>query len=84
VHLLTGPVVVEGAQPGDVLEVRILDVKPRPSCNPRFAGRCFGSNVAASWGFHYHDLIEDPKRAKVVTIFELDTSGEPFAKAVYN
>jgi len=55
---------MEGAQPGDVLEVRILDVKPRPSCNPRFAGRCFGSNVAASWGFHYHDLIEDPKRAK--------------------
>ena len=31
VHLLTGPVVVEGAEPGDVLEVRILDVMPRPS-----------------------------------------------------
>ena len=28
-HLLTGPVYVEGAQPGDMLEVRILDVEFR-------------------------------------------------------
>ena len=84
VHLLTGPVAVEGAEPGDILEVRILDVRPRPCCNPCYAGRCFGSNAAASWGFHYHDLIEEPKPREVVTIFELDTSGEPFARAVYN
>lgn len=42
------------------------------------------SNVAANWGFHYHDLIEEPKPREVVTIFEVDTTGEPFAKAVYN
>jgi acetamidase/formamidase len=84
VHLLTGPVAVDGAEPGDILEVRILDVRPRPSCHAGHAGRCFGSNVAANWGFHYHDLIEDPKPREVVTIFELDTSGEPFARAVYN
>ena len=84
VHLLTGPVAVEGAEPGDILEVRILDVRPRPCCHVHHAGRCFGSNVAASWGFHYHDLIEDPKPREVVTIFELDTAGEPFARAVYN
>ncbi len=84
VHLLTGPVAIENAEPGDILEVRILDVRPRPSCNACHAGRCFGSNVAASWGFHYHDLIEEPKPREVITIFELDTSGEPFAKAVYN
>jgi acetamidase/formamidase len=84
VHLLTGPVAVEGAEPGDVLEVRILDVMPRPSANPVFAGRTFGSNAAASWGYHYADLIEEPKPREVVTIFELDTAGEPFAKAVYN
>jgi acetamidase/formamidase len=58
VHLLTGPVAVENAEPGDVLEVRILDVRPRPSCHACHAGRCFGSNAAANWGFHYHDLIE--------------------------
>lgn len=84
VHLLTGPVAIEGAEPGDILEVRILDVRPRPSCNGCFSGRCFGSNAAASWGFQYRDLIEEPKPREVVTIFELDTQGEPFARAVYN
>ncbi len=84
VHLLTGPVAVEGAEAGDILEVRVLDVRPRPSCSHCYKGRCFGSNAAAGWGFHYHDLIEDPKPREVVTIFELDTAGEPFAKAVYN
>ncbi len=84
VHLLTGPVAIENAEPGDMLEVRILDVRPRPSCHACHAGRCFGSNVAATWGFHYHDLIEEPKPREVITIFELDTAGEPFAKAVYN
>ncbi|MET0876192.1 MAG: acetamidase/formamidase family protein, partial [Tardiphaga sp.] len=84
VHLLTGPVAIEGAEPGDVLEVRILDVRPRPACKACHAGKCFGSNASANWGFHYHDLIEEPKPREVITIFELDTSGEPFAKAVYN
>ena len=28
-HILTGPIAIRGAKPGDVLEVRILDVKPR-------------------------------------------------------
>jgi acetamidase/formamidase len=84
VHLLTGPIAVEGAEPGDILEVRILDISPRPSSNPLFAGRTFGSNAAAWWGYHYEDLIEDPKPREVVTIFELDTSGEPFAQAAYS
>ncbi len=84
VHLLTGPVAIENAEPGDILEVRILDVRPRPACKACYSGKCFGSNVAANWGFHYHDLIEQPKPREVITIFELDTQGEPFAKAVYN
>ncbi len=58
-------------------------MRPRPSCHACDAGRCFGSNVAASWGFH-HDLIEEPKPREVITIFELDTTGESFARAVYN
>ena len=84
VHLMTGPVAIEGAEPGDILEVRVLDVRPRPSCSACYAGRCFGSNASANWGFHYHDLIEEPKPREVVTIYELDTSGEPVAKPVYN
>jgi len=47
VHILTGPIYVEGAEPGDILKVEILDLKPRP--NPD--GKTFGSNAAAWWGF---------------------------------
>jgi len=38
VHICTGPVAVAGAEEGDVLEVRILDVRPRPSASPEFKG----------------------------------------------
>jgi acetamidase/formamidase len=85
VHICTGPVAVKGAEPGDVLEVRILDVHPRPSGNPKFAGKTFGSNAAAWWGFHYKDLIEDPKPREVITIYEVDATGErDWAKALYS
>src|SRR5215470_16744237 len=46
VHICTGPVAVRGAEPGDILEVRIIDVVPRPSANPLYKGRAFGSNAA--------------------------------------
>jgi hypothetical protein len=36
--------------------VRIIDVKPRPCANPAYAGKAFGSNAAANWGFHYKEL----------------------------
>jgi acetamidase/formamidase len=85
VHICTGPVAVKGAQPGDVLEVRILDVAPRPSHNPKYKGKSFGSTAAAWWGFHYKDMIEAPKDREVITIFEVDASGEKdYAKALYN
>ena len=28
-HILTGPIAVEGAEPGDVLEIQILSIDPR-------------------------------------------------------
>ncbi len=85
VHICTGPVAVRGAEPGDILEVRIIDVRPRGSFNPDYKGKAFGSNAAAWWGFQYHDLLTDPKPREVVTIYELDASGEKnWAKAVYN
>jgi len=85
VHICTGPVFVQGAEPGDVLEVRILDVQPRGSRNPDFAGRAFGSNAAAWWGFHYNDLLTEPKPREVITIYEIDASGaQNWARAVYN
>ena len=85
VHICTGPVHVKGAEPGDILEVRIVDVSPRPCANPAYTGKTFGSNAAAWWGFHYNDLIEEPKKREVITIYELDSSKERnWAKAVYN
>jgi len=85
VHICTGPVCIKGASPGDVLEVRIIDVKPRPSANPVYQGKTFGSNAAANWGFQYGDTITEPKKREVITIYELDSSGERnWARAVYN
>jgi acetamidase/formamidase len=85
VHVLTGPVYVCGAEPGDVLEVRILDMKPRPSANPKYKGKTFGVNAAAWWGYHYNDMIEEPKPREVITIYEVDaTGGKDWAKAAYN
>jgi acetamidase/formamidase len=76
---------VRGAEPGDVLEVRILDVRPRPCRNLAFAGYAFGSNAAAWWGFHYNDLATEPKPREVVTIYEIDATGaRNWARAVYN
>jgi acetamidase/formamidase len=85
VHVCTGPVFVRGAEPGDILEVRIIDVKPRPCANPLYAGKSFGSNAAAWWGFQYKDLLTEPKPREVCTIYEIDTSGQQnWAQAVYN
>jgi Acetamidase/Formamidase family len=47
VHVLTGPIYVNEAQPGDILKVEILDLQPRLNSE----GRSFGSNAAAWWGF---------------------------------
>jgi acetamidase/formamidase len=85
VHICTGPVYVRGAEPGDILEVRIIDVKPRPCANPKYVGKSFGSNAAAWWGFHYKELITEPKPREVITIYEIDATGQKnWAKAAYN
>ncbi len=85
VHICTGPIVIEDAQPGDVIEVRMLDLGTRPSQNPRYAGRAFGSNAAAYWGFHYNDLLTEPRQREVVTIYEIESGpGRAAAHAVYN
>jgi acetamidase/formamidase len=76
---------VRDAEPGDVLEVRILDVRLRACGNPAFEGRAFGSNAAAWWGFQYNDLLAEPKPREVITIYEIDATGERnWARAVYN
>ena len=84
VHICTGPIAVKGAQPGDVLEVRILDIVPRPSRNPAHEGRVFGSSAAAWWGYHYAELVSEPKPRETVTIYEIVTTGDmPHARALF-
>jgi acetamidase/formamidase/AraC-like DNA-binding protein len=84
VHICTGPVAVKDAQPGDVLEVRILDIVPRPSSNPDFEGQVFGSSVAAWWGYHYSEFLAEPKPREAVTIYEIfDQDETPHARALY-
>lgn len=68
VHVLTGPVWVCGAEPGDVLQVDILDLKPR--INPS-TGKAYGSNAAASWGYQFVAGFLDGIKREVITIYEL-------------
>ena len=44
VHIMTGPIHVRGASPGDTLRVEILSMRPRLP---------YGSNCAANWGLLY-------------------------------
>jgi acetamidase/formamidase len=57
-HLLTGPIAVTDAQPGDTLEVRILSLEPRLP---------YGSNLAGHWGHLYTDFGKER-----VTVYEFD------------
>jgi len=58
VHIMTGPIAVGGAQPGDALVVEILDMWPRMR---------HGANCAAHWGALYEDFAKER-----ITIYELD------------
>ena len=69
VHIMTGPIFVEGARPGDMLEVRYLAMTPH--CN-------YGSNLAANWGYLYKEFDEKER----VTIYALDPNARQ-AEALY-
>ena len=77
VHICTGPVFVRGAEPGDVLEVRILDVKPRPAAGPQYKGLAFGSNAAANWGYEL-DATGSRNWARAVYNFRWPEVVDPF------
>jgi acetamidase/formamidase/AraC-like DNA-binding protein len=83
VHICTGPIHVNGAKPGDVLEVEILEITPRPSRNPKFQGKAFGSNVSAWWGFQYGDPLKGTNKHETITIFEVDLANPDHARAIY-
>ena len=81
VHLITGPVYINGAKPGDILKVEILDIYPRESS---IKNKYFGTNLAAWWGYQYGDLMDKSKPKKeVVTIYEILPS-KKIANPYYN
>ena len=59
VHIMTGPIYVRDAKPGDMLEIHYLKMKPRFS---------YGSNLAANWGHLYEEFGKKER----VTIYRLD------------
>jgi acetamidase/formamidase len=59
VHIVTGPIFVRGAEPGDTLECRVLNLEPRLP---------FGSNFSANWGL----LYEEFEQTEHVVVFEAD------------
>lgn len=64
-HPLTGPVFVHGAEPGDTLEVEILELKPGRWGFTQFApGRGLLPNDFASGYLHLWDLTHDPATFK--------------------
>ncbi|GBQ18556.1 formamidase [Komagataeibacter rhaeticus] len=69
VHIMTGPIYIRDAKPGDMLEVRYL------SMQPRFR---HGSNLAAHWGQLYQEFDETER----VTIYQLDADTNT-AQAAY-
>lgn len=83
VHICTGPIYVNNAEPGDVIEVHIEDMLPRPSRGPGHEGRYFGSNVAAWWGYHYGELLGEPKPRENITIYEIFPE-DGYAQALYS
>jgi acetamidase/formamidase len=70
-HLLTGPVYVEGARPGDMLEVRVLDVAIRVP---------YGVNATGPGRGAVPDLLVEP--AQKVIQLDLERRVARFAKAV--
>jgi acetamidase/formamidase len=69
VHIVTGPIFVEGADPGDTLECRVLKLEPRLP---------YGSNFSANWGLLYDEF---EKREHVV-IYEADVDNN-VARALF-
>lgn len=85
VHICTGPVYIEDAMPGDVLEIRILDIETRKNESEEFKGRSFGANATSWWGFHFDDFLTQPASREVITLYEIDDhEAANIAKAVYS
>jgi hypothetical protein len=92
VHLITGPIEVTGAEPGDVVQIDILELDPRP--NP-VTGKTYGTNSQKFAGYQYNSLTgfkrdETPYvrtgGTEAITVFEFvetDSGDMAYGKPVY-
>lgn len=62
-HIMTGPIYVKDATPGDMLQVEILQLTPRLP---------YGANLLANWGFLFNEFDKKER----ITIYELDREGK--------
>jgi acetamidase/formamidase len=70
-HFMTGPIYVCGAEPGDVLQVDIVDLVPRP--NPGYDNRSFGITINSGIGWFARDGYITPgyqKSRSVNVVYE--------------
>ncbi|SEK62097.1 Acetamidase/Formamidase family protein [Carnobacterium iners] len=58
-HIITGPIYVKDAEPDDIIEMKIIETKPRMN---------YGSNVIANWG----NLSNSFNREESIFIYEVD------------
>jgi Acetamidase/Formamidase family len=91
VHILTGPIYVEDAEPGDMIAVEIMDLELRINSD----GKTYGSNAAAWWGFQARIPKEDgtafvsgsnvsSENDEYITIYEMVTEdGTAYAVPLY-
>ncbi|GAQ82864.1 acetamidase/formamidase [Klebsormidium nitens] len=76
-HIVTGPIYVCGAEPGDVLQVEILSIKPR--LNP-VSGKCYGVNRIANFGYIARPDVGHrdgtPWNDSTITVYEINEDKE--------
>lgn len=58
-HIITGPIFIEGAEPGDMLEVQILDIQPRVPWGVNNTGPRSGVFSSGYPGYRENDLALD-------------------------
>ncbi|GAQ78765.1 acetamidase/formamidase [Klebsormidium nitens] len=76
-HIVTGPIYVCGAEAGDVLQVEILSLKPRP--NP-LTGKTYGINRASNFGYQIRAGHRDgtPFTSSIITVYDVVQDKEGF------
>lgn len=77
-HIMTGPVAVEGAEPGHVLEVRILDVRLRQDWGFNFNRPLAGTLPEDFTAYHLMNIPLDAERMIGKMPWGLDLPLKPF------